>query len=552
MSLTKVTYSMISGAPVYVADYGAIGNGTTDDTAAIQAALTAAAGQTLVLAANAIYKCTSSLTVSGSIQGNNATFKFYGTTPGNATGSLLYTNVEGNLLDFIIDGTNMTSVQCGLWVNTDYLPTRTSFYRLSINNILNSNNTQAANGMVVINASTATYKQPRLDIQVNVDVVTATANGTIGDNAGAAAGIAISMNSTGSNATINIHDCIVKSITPAEDAIGIYILTADHTSESAKGLFTVQNCKIYDSAKYGVKLQAANVLVQHTIVENTTLTAEENFTSYGYNVVFQDCLSLLTQAYGFALHGKKSTIDNCRVKGASLNPQIGIFTNADNSTVSNCIFETTATFSSNDSPIIRYQGAAKTIFTNIKLINAANTGTMVEVTGSSVDAIFSNIAGTGFYYGFQFAYSAGTARITNSNLNASYACVYGLGTAGQTVYVNDCLLTAANGLLLTTSSSIVGAFIDNCEINATGVGASLAVASSIRNSSVVSQSAAAGTGVSGQNIIVRDCKIFNFLVGIDYSFSTTAEIANNVTVGSGTSIVATGVTPFATYSNYSR
>lgn len=39
MALTKATYSMIDGAAVNVQDYGAVGNGITDDTAAIQAAL---------------------------------------------------------------------------------------------------------------------------------------------------------------------------------------------------------------------------------------------------------------------------------------------------------------------------------------------------------------------------------------------------------------------------------------------------------------------------------------------------------------------------------
>lgn len=42
MSLTKVSYSMISGASVNALDFGAVGNGVADDTAAIQAAINSA------------------------------------------------------------------------------------------------------------------------------------------------------------------------------------------------------------------------------------------------------------------------------------------------------------------------------------------------------------------------------------------------------------------------------------------------------------------------------------------------------------------------------
>ena len=43
MALTKVSYSMIAGTPANIVDFGAVGNGTTDDTAAIQAAINSGA-----------------------------------------------------------------------------------------------------------------------------------------------------------------------------------------------------------------------------------------------------------------------------------------------------------------------------------------------------------------------------------------------------------------------------------------------------------------------------------------------------------------------------
>jgi hypothetical protein len=66
MALTKVSYSMITGAPVNVKDYGAVGDGSTNDAAAIQAAITAVAttGQGVYIPAGT-YKISSALTTTG-------------------------------------------------------------------------------------------------------------------------------------------------------------------------------------------------------------------------------------------------------------------------------------------------------------------------------------------------------------------------------------------------------------------------------------------------------------------------------------------------------
>ena len=66
MALTKVSYSMITGAPVNVLDFGADPTGVADSTSSINAALafSVATGKPgVVTIPSGTYKCTSTITV---------------------------------------------------------------------------------------------------------------------------------------------------------------------------------------------------------------------------------------------------------------------------------------------------------------------------------------------------------------------------------------------------------------------------------------------------------------------------------------------------------
>lgn len=89
MSLTKASYSMITGAPVNVKDLGATGDGSTNDATAFQAALTAVAstGQAIYVPAGT-YKINSVLSTTGHLNmfgdGEKSVLDFSGITSGSS------------------------------------------------------------------------------------------------------------------------------------------------------------------------------------------------------------------------------------------------------------------------------------------------------------------------------------------------------------------------------------------------------------------------------------------------------------------------------------
>jgi hypothetical protein len=74
MSLTKATFSMIDGATVNVLDFGAVGDGVTDDTAAILAAIASVTSPTRL----SVYFPRGTYLVSGTISANIAKLRLFG------------------------------------------------------------------------------------------------------------------------------------------------------------------------------------------------------------------------------------------------------------------------------------------------------------------------------------------------------------------------------------------------------------------------------------------------------------------------------------------
>lgn len=522
-----------------------------DHTAAVQAALTAAAGKTLILGPYK-FRCTAMLTAAGSIDGQGATIKFVGVT----INRLVNQTAAGSMRGFTIDGTGVTNCEYGLFVDTDVAQTGTDYYDLTINNISNGLNTEGCNAALFYKSSSASVNlASHLDIKINVTGVTATSNGVVGDTGGSATGILVAFNGTGCTGNVLIHDSVIRTISsggaaPAEDSNGIHVTQGDGTSAAAQGQFTIRNCTVFGARKRGYKIQAANTLVEGCYCYGQTTLA--GFETYAYGTTFNDCKYLVGTGVGFSSTGVRSKFLKCYAESSAVGLVLALYLGSDYADVLACEFKSTATFSTHETGIVGISGSQFTTIDNTRLTGTTNTGSGIVLTGAN-DIRFSQSTITGVDTGISLNDGTGKFSVSNRSLiNVAGNGVFRTGNGAQTISLCDSeIITATIGIYAESvgNSAIVSA--DNMKITANTQGILCPSGSRITNCEITSANTT-GFGILTTNSVMRGNRITKYDTGISYTFSTTAEVANNVTIGTTTPYLTTGYVAFVEHNNNSR
>lgn len=536
---------------VSIKDFNIVGDGVADDTLALQAALTACSnGRTLNLE-NLIFKCTSSIAIYGDVIANGAALMFYGTT----IPYLVTQTTEASLSGFIIDGLNVTNTQGGLFVDTDFVQKDTCRYDLTIQNIKNGNSSQACSGALIYKASSASVNlKSDLDIKLKVISVTATANSIEGDSGGKASGILVSFNGNGTDCKVNIHDCQVYSVssgavTPEEDSDGIHLYQNDFTSIDALGKWTVENCYTEDTRKRGFKIQAPNAYLHNCTSIGATLAG---FETYGVYTTFDSCRARVSRT-AFSTSFTNTTIINCFGRGAATDqPVVAVYGNSNSTRISKSRFIAAGTRVSNYVGVIKfYPGGtgSLTILEDLSLDCGTNTGSAIHINGGPHYVTARGLNVTGVDYGIFCYQSSGFITVSDSSVTSVSGSVLMTNAASKPdVKVINCILTGGNvnagDSPLHVLSSVISKF-----------GGGTCIYSTAANNRIVDCVVNTDTATDGINVgnsLVSGNRINTAKIGINYGSTTTAEVYNNVTVGTTTPYYKVGYTAFVEHDNYSR
>jgi len=526
---------------------------TVDVTAALQAALNAAAGKTLLIPPGT-YRCSASVQVKGNVEGWGATLKFY------AAGIpyLVTQSVQASMRGFTIDGANVPVCKNGLFVDTDFVQTETCYYDLTIKNIRNTDNTQDCNGALFYKASSAAINlNSRLDIKIDVFGVTATANGIIGDNGGACTGILVSFNGPGCDSNVIVRDSTIKDISSggadgAEDSNGVHLYTGDHTLTTSRGEFIVRNVKVYNAKKRGFKVQAANTVIENCVCYGQDTRA--GFETYAIRTTFHNCAYLLGTYSGFTTTAPHTTIENCRGQSSGLFDLARFYAGSHHAVVRGLLLETTANFPSSDYCVMGFDGSENSSFSGVKIYGSTNTGAAVIVRNSTNTLAFDKLHSSGMLTGFLLAYSSGKLVMRDSEIVVASYGFHRLGNTDNPIVVHDSTIIA-NGIGFYTESSAgtnkATVDADNVKVFSNSHGALVPHGSRFVSTEFTS-TGVTGYGILCGNSIVRGCRITKYGTGIGIAFSTTAEVSDNVTIGTVLPYETTGFTAFVYSNNSSR
>lgn len=265
MALTKVTYSMIEGASVNVLDYGAKGDGLTDDTAAFTAAL--ANGKVVFVPASS-----SPYIVDGVVMSANSKLYSFGNAilkrKNNATQSSMIKCDSIN--NFIISGVkldgnkaNQTVIGHGIYVVDTTDSANFTFSFIENNNLIDHNGhgilIERSSSIRIIGNTAANNTYNGITVQDPQQPVPSSATSKH---------IIVSENET-SNCAVGIQ---ILGTTAGSTALGEILSQSNYVN----GFFVVNNNSCHDNALIGLCCQGTGFSVTGNVLERNG-----NGTSYG-------------------------------------------------------------------------------------------------------------------------------------------------------------------------------------------------------------------------------------------------------------------------------
>jgi parallel beta-helix repeat protein len=340
MSLTKVSYSMIQGSPLNVLDFGAKGDGSTDDTSAIQAALNAVPqfGSVFFPVGNYIISDILTLSTNNVVIQGNATI----TAKANAQFEFLFktqsiNNITIKDLVFNANQANRTASQTIRFAGISIDGNENSIENVTVKNCLGFNLIPAAAFGVTGNKNTIIGCRA-------LDCGDDSGKGSDGFYTGGGAQIVIS-NCIATNCTDtgfvleNASYGLITGCTSVDCSAGAAITAFaafTYTGNVINGL-TVKNWNAINTGgiAIGVLTNNVNCSVYDTIVSNVVMYADlsagrgtgsaifvkSNGLGRCEQVTIANCLIDGASKYGVEIDGDVVSVTGCRIKNVT---EVGI------------------------------------------------------------------------------------------------------------------------------------------------------------------------------------------------------------------------------------